>query len=61
MLFLTQDTITAVTLRDYVDIVIRNDRWPATWLRASRSIPIWGKRLAASSPKGIKPYRSLIQ
>jgi hypothetical protein len=61
MLFLTQDTITAVTLRDHVDIVIRNDRWPATWLRASQSIPIWGKRLAGSSPNGIKPYRSLIQ
>ena len=46
---LTQDTFMAVTLPDHVDIVIRNDRWASTWLRASRRIAIWKSGLPGSA------------
>jgi hypothetical protein len=47
---LTQDTFTAVTLPDHVDIVIRNDRWLLDLAAREPKHTDLGKRLARSPP-----------
>ena len=51
MPLLTQDTFTAVSLLDHVDIVIRNDRWRLDLVAREPKHTDLGKRLARPAPK----------